>query len=136
MTADLSIQSTPRVQQPPPKDTSGTASAEAKNLLTDTKLARAAQVAASKMEPPKRTVQYNPDQLIKSMEEAVNFLNQQVASNKQGLGFAMDEVLGRPVITVRNSNTGEVVRTIPGDAVVKFAHNLEGLKGVLHNTSI
>ena len=88
------------------------------------------------MEPPKRTVQFNPDQMMKSMQEAVSFLNQQVASKQQGLGFAMDEVLGRPVITVRNTNTGEIVRQIPGDAVVKFAHNLEGLKGVLHNSSI
>jgi flagellar protein FlaG len=136
MSSEFAINNASRVQAPPPVDTSGTTSAAAKNLLTDTKLARAAQVAASKMEPPKRTVQFNPDQMMKSMQEAVSFLNQQVASKQQGLGFAMDEVLGRPVITVRNTNTGEIVRQIPGDAVVKFAHNLEGLKGVLHNSSI
>lgn len=135
MSSDFSIQSANRVQAPAPADSVGAAPAAAKNILTESSLARAAQVAASKMEPPKRTVHYNRDQMLKSMEEAVSFLNQQVTSKKQGLGFAMDQVLGRPVITVRNTDTGEIVRQIPGDAVLKFAHNLEGLKGMLHNST-
>jgi len=34
---------------------------------------------------------------------------------------------------VRNTNTGEVIRQIPNEVVVKFAHSLENLKGLLFN---
>jgi flagellar protein FlaG len=45
----------------------------------------------------------------------------------------MDEALGRPVVTVRNTESGEVVRQIPNEVVVKVAHNIEAFKGLLHN---
>jgi flagellar protein FlaG len=53
----------------------------------------------------------------------------------RGLNFAMDEKLGRPIISVKNSETGEVVRQIPNEVVVRIAHGIEDLKGLLHNKS-
>ena len=35
------------------------------------------------------------------------------------------------VVQVTNEETGEVVRTLPGEAVLQIARNLESLKGVL-----
>jgi uncharacterized FlaG/YvyC family protein len=37
------------------------------------------------------------------------------------------------VITVRNLETGNVVRQIPGEDVLRMAHNLDKLKGILFN---
>jgi len=35
------------------------------------------------------------------------------------------------VVTVRSAETGEVVRQIPNETVVKVAHNIEKMKGLL-----
>jgi flagellar protein FlaG len=45
----------------------------------------------------------------------------------------MDEALGRPVVTVKNTQSGEVIRQIPNEVVVKIAHNIEAFKGLLHS---
>jgi flagellar protein FlaG len=45
----------------------------------------------------------------------------------------MDEASDRVVITVKHSITGEVVRQIPNEVVLKVAHNLEQVKGMLLN---
>jgi flagellar protein FlaG len=35
------------------------------------------------------------------------------------------------VVNVTDNDTGELLRSLPGDAILKFAENLESLKGVL-----
>jgi uncharacterized FlaG/YvyC family protein len=38
-----------------------------------------------------------------------------------------------PVILVKNQDSGEVIRQIPNEVVIKVAHSIEDLKGILHN---
>jgi flagellar protein FlaG len=45
----------------------------------------------------------------------------------------MDKQLGAPVVIVKNSSTGEIVRQIPYEVVVQMAHDIESFKGKLHN---
>jgi flagellar protein FlaG len=61
-------------------------------------------------------------------------LNQQLASTKRGLGFHIDEAVGGPVVTVRSSDTGEIVRQIPNEVVVRVAHSIEKMKGLMFNS--
>ena len=81
---------------------------------------------AVKVEP-----QVDPEEMRANLEAAIEKLNEQVARNGRGLNFAIDEKLNRPIITVRNTATGEVVRTIPNEVVIKVAHNIEDIKGLL-----
>jgi uncharacterized FlaG/YvyC family protein len=37
------------------------------------------------------------------------------------------------VVYVKNAETGEVVRQIPNEVVVRLAHSIESFKGILHN---
>jgi flagellar protein FlaG len=60
-------------------------------------------------------------------------LNQQISANNRGLGFHVDEAVGGPVVTVRSTSTGEVVRQIPNETVVNVAHNIDRMKGILFN---
>jgi flagellar protein FlaG len=48
----------------------------------------------------------------------------------------MDEEINRPVITVRNIETGEVVRQIPSEEIIRMAHSIEEGKGLLFNESL
>jgi uncharacterized FlaG/YvyC family protein len=36
---------------------------------------------------------------------------------------------------VRDTNTGEVIRQFTNESAVRFAHNINELKGLLHNSS-
>ena len=68
------------------------------------------------------------------MREAVSILNQQIQRTNRGLGFRMDEILNSPVVTVVSESTGEVVRQIPNEVVVRVAHNIERMKGLFFNS--
>ena len=86
--------------------------------------------------PVRPQIQYDPEKLRSNLKAAIEDLNKQMASNGRQLGFHLDEALNGPVVTVRNSNTGEVIRQIPNEAVVKVAHTFESLKGLLHNSVV
>lgn len=79
--------------------------------------------------PPK----FDPQKMLEQMQEIVDRLNDQMRENNRNLGFSVDRKINTFVVTVRDQNTGEVVRQIPNEVVVKFAHNLEDLKGLLFN---
>ena len=61
-------------------------------------------------------------------------LIQQLSSTNRGLGFHIDEAVGGPVVTVRSSDTGEIVRQIPNEVVVRVAHSIEKMKGLMFNS--
>ena len=75
----------------------------------------------------------DPQQMRQQLQDIASQLNRQVERTGTALGFAVDEVAGRQVVTVRNKESGEVVRQIPGDEVLAVAHNIERLKGILFN---
>jgi len=71
------------------------------------------------------------------LQEAVSMLNQQVASHKNGLGFSINDSIDVPVVTVKNTVTGEVVRQIPNEVVIRVAQNIDTVqKGLLHNSKV
>ena len=93
------------------------------------------EVQTPKVQTPKTVVlQFDPNKARQSLEEAVSILNQQVNQTNRGLGFRMDKILNEPVVTVISESTGEVVRQIPNEAVVRVAHNIERLKGLFFNS--
>ena len=84
------------------------------------------KVPAMKAEPL-----VDPQEMRANLEAAIEKLNEQVERNGRGLNFAIDEKLNRPIITVRSTATGEIIRTIPNEVVIKVAHNIEDIKGLL-----
>ena len=78
-------------------------------------------------------LQINPAQERENLKQAVNMLNQQAQQTNRGLGFRMDEVLNAPVVTVTSAQTGEVVRQIPSEVVIRVANNIEKVKGLFFN---
>jgi flagellar protein FlaG len=83
--------------------------------------------------PKAVAIKFDASEVRQNLQEAVSMLNQQMASSKRGLGFQIDEAVGGPVVTVRSADTGEIVRQIPNEAVVRIAHNIEKVKGLLLN---
>ena len=94
-----------------------------------------AEVHAPKVQALKPVVlKFDPNEARQSVEEAVSILNQQIQRTNRGLGFRMDEILNSPVVTVVSESTGEVVRQIPNEVVVRVAHNIERMKGFFFNS--
>jgi flagellar protein FlaG len=87
--------------------------------------------------PPARAqVKLDTETMRKNLEEAIARINEMVRDGGRGLNFSLDEKLGRPIVTVKNLESGEVVRQIPTEVVVRVAHSIEDLKGMLHNEAV
>jgi flagellar protein FlaG len=90
--------------------------------------------AATKVAPPKpNDIKFDAIEATKNLKEAVSLLNHQLAATGRGLGFSFDESKASAVIKVSNINTGEVIRQIPTEDVLRMAHKMDELKGILYN---
>ncbi len=93
--------------------------------------ARPVQAAPAVAE--KADLQFDASELRSRVEEAIDRLNEQMAANGRDLRFSIDSRLDRTIVTVRSSVSGEIVRQIPDDAMLRVARSIEDLKGVLYN---
>jgi flagellar protein FlaG len=85
--------------------------------------------------PKPVAIKFDASEVRQNLQDAVSMLNQQMASTKRGLGFQVDEAVGGPVVTVRSADSGEVIRQIPNEVVVRVAHNIEKIKGLLFSAN-
>jgi flagellar protein FlaG len=83
--------------------------------------------------PKPSDIKFDAKELRQNLKEAVGLLNEQMSSKKQGLGFRLEDSIDVPVVTVRNTETGEVVRQIPNEVVIKVAQSIDGFKGLILN---
>jgi uncharacterized FlaG/YvyC family protein len=84
--------------------------------------------------PMKRVeLSVDPRQMAEKLKQVLAEANQQMANSNVSLGFSMNEAINGPVVTVKNLQTGEVVRTIPNEVVIRVAQSIHSLKGVLFN---
>jgi flagellar protein FlaG len=89
-------------------------------------VAQATQQAAVKREPTVVEVKQAARQLESFMESMNRYLE-----------FRVDDDSGRTIVTVKDKSTGEVVRQIPSEEVLRLAHNLggKGRNGLLNQTA-
>lgn len=89
---------------------------------------------APKVQAPKpMDIKVDPQAMKEKLLESIQQLNQAMRDGGRNLNFHVDEAVGGPVVTVKNADTGEVVRQLPNEVVVRIAHNIEEFKGLLHN---
>lgn len=85
--------------------------------------------------PEKPKLNVNPEEKQRVLKETIAEMNRMMESQGRNLGFQVDEVANRTVVTVRHKETGEVVRQIPDETVLRVAHNIEAMKGLMHDQS-
>ena len=84
--------------------------------------------------PPKKAeIRIDPELMRKNLQEAIERINKMVSDGGRALHFSIDDKMNTPVIVVKNRESGEVIRQIPSEVVIKVAHSIEDLKGMLHN---
>lgn len=81
----------------------------------------------------KSQVSADMEKIDSSIAESINKLNQMLKDSGRNLSIGVDRALGvgAAVITVKNSESGDVIRVIPNETVVKLAHSIEAFKGWL-----
>lgn len=99
--------------------------------------ARATEVTAQAQQAgtpqPAAAAKPDPQEARRALQEATEHLNQQMRRNSRDLSFSVDDVANTVVVTVKNRESGEVVRQIPNEAALRVAHNLENMKGLLQD---
>ena len=73
---------------------------------------------------------------IERIREMINELEAALPAASNSLSFHVDEALDRPVITVVDKESGEVVRTLPSEEIIRVAHNIEKMRGILFDSPI
>jgi flagellar protein FlaG len=68
------------------------------------------------------------------LEEAVKRLSEAIDQTPTATKITVDKELDRFIVQVTDKQTGEVVREIPGEAILKIARNIENLKGLLYDS--
>ena len=69
-----------------------------------------------------------------SLAEVVEMLQKALPAKSNSLRFQMDEVLDRPVVSVIDEKSGELIRQLPSDEVIRAAHNIEKMRGIIFDT--
>jgi flagellar protein FlaG len=64
-------------------------------------------------------------------KKAVFEINKALEKIPTTLAFQVDETSNRFIVNVADISTGELIRQIPGDAVLRIARQLESLKGII-----
>lgn len=59
------------------------------------------------------------------VDNAVGKLNDFLASQQRNLQFTIDEYTGRSIVSVVDAETGDVIRQIPGEEVLRIARALD-----------
>lgn len=102
--------------QPPIESQKPVVSAVGQKLPSDGNSMPADKVKA----PPKV-----PDFDTKDLDKAVEDLQAYVDGLGRDLSFSRDETVGRNIITVRDSNTNQIVRQIPGEEVLAISRQIK-----------
>ncbi len=83
----------------------------------------------------RHVVEKSSDQLDthrKQLEQAVQELKRTADTAGRSLGFRIDPAVSSgAVVTVSNLETGQVIRQIPDEVVVRVAHSIDQMKGLL-----
>jgi len=92
------------------------------------------EVSRPKVQAPKPIeVKVDMEKMRANLQDSLEKLNAALRDGGRNLNFQIDDKAGGLVVLVKNADTGEIVRQIPNDAVVRMARSIEAFKGMLHN---
>jgi len=92
------------------------------------------QVESPKVQAPKPIeIHVDIEKMKADLQKSLDEINKNMVDGGRKLSFSIDSSVGGPVVLVRNAETGDVVRQIPNEVVVRIAHNIDVFKGLLHN---
>lgn len=125
------VNPTPHVEGVAPKPApKSTQSPDAMSQKIREVSASTGQVNAQIVEQRTESAQHLNDITLR-INEAIRTLNESAKINPNKLQFSVDSVSNKVMVVVTDEVTGETVRQVPAEAVLRVAHNIEAMKGLL-----
>ncbi|WP_157995111.1 flagellar protein FlaG [Peristeroidobacter soli] len=78
--------------------------------------------AAAEATPVRQPAEPSTEEVKRAAQQLETYMQ----SMNRYLEFRIDEDSGRTVVTVKDKNTGETIRQIPSEEIMRLAHNLGG----------
>ena len=95
-----------------------------------------APAPAEKAPEPVRQVPAAPPVEVRKIESVTRQIDSFLRSMNKSLQFRLDESTGRMIVSICDSETGEVIRQVPGEEALRIAQDLENrLSGMLDETA-
>ncbi|PPK72479.1 flagellar protein FlaG [Methylobacter tundripaludum] len=113
---------------PPPSQGSGSVQAPSKK---DGGPVTAAGTATAQVKLPEQKEPENKPENTEEISNAVKDINNFFQAAQRSLGFSIDEASGHMVMQIKDTETNEVIRQIPGEDAIKLAKRLDDLTGIL-----
>lgn len=99
-----------------------------KSLPNKQRVQQQAQVAAAAADTAqaaeRQAVAAEPVQ-VRKIESVTQQIDSYLRSMNRSLQFQLDEGTGQMVVTLRDSETGEVIRQVPGEDALRIAQRIE-----------
>ena len=89
--------------------------------------------AVSEAIKPREDINVNTETVMSDQElvVAVQSLNDMMTALDRNINFSTDAGTGKDVVKVTDSNTGEVIRQLPGEETLNFIRNLNSMVGLI-----
>jgi flagellar protein FlaG len=88
--------------------------------------------AAASVEFKPSNIQQITQQSRQAVEAAAQQMQSFVSSMGRNLDFSIDGSTGYHVVRVTNPSTGEVIRQMPSDEVLRLAHSFDQISALIH----
>lgn len=99
--------------------------AVAPGIVPASAVARPATAALPAASNESRSATERPREPVSNLEQAVGELNRYVAGSRTDLQFRVDEDAGRVVVSIVDSESGQVLRQMPSEDALRIARYLE-----------
>lgn len=111
--------------------------APATSAPTATRFAAAVDAAKAGVAQATEQAAVTREPTMSEVKQAARQLETFMQSMNRYLEFKVDQDSGRTIVTVKDKSTGEVVRQIPSEEVLRLAQNLggKGRNGLLNQTA-
>jgi len=76
------------------------------------------------------------NEVTEELREAISTLNAALEKTKTRAIITRDEEINRFLVRITDEQSGEIVREIPNEAILKFSRNLQALKGLIFDKTL
>lgn len=76
------------------------------------------------------------NEITTELRDAISTLNAALEKTKTRALITRDEEINRFIVRIADEDSGEIVREIPSEAILKFSRNLQELKGLIFDESL
>jgi flagellar protein FlaG len=125
----------PQVARPESADAKAIRAAKAEVAIS-TPLRESITSLAAEADNEKAQTLQSISSVAEDIEEAIDTLNGALAQSPTKAIISRDEQLNRYIVRIADERSGEVIREIPSEAVLKFARNLQEIKGLLFDKAL